>query len=362
MSRKIDPLHDRRQMAEPPTLLVRKRSHSKAVVAGLSCLLLALGIIAGLALVWRPVSTSPAPKLRFPGAEQVGIEQRFNPDIGAVLPSHRIIAFYGIPGAAATGPAYQLNAQMLAHLKAQGAVYQRLDPTHPVQLAIDLVASVPDRAPGPAGTYSHHLDPTTIESYIRFCQQNHLLLFLDLSFGQASVEHELNFFLPYLERYSFVELAVDPEWMFPRHNGIPGVNLSNVRASDLNPIIRALAELPERYHVPRKVLVIHQYRGDGDGLRNPDSPGVAEFADKHDLLFDRRVDVVIHVDSVGGYVGGQHDKIEQYQHWVHDDMQKYHNFLYGGFKLFYHLEARDLMTPAQVLAMKPAPLVISYGN
>lgn len=287
----------------------------------------------------------------------------FDPSVGAVLPTHRVVAFYGIPGAEATGPAYELDTTMLNNLKAQGAAYQELDPAHPVDLGIDLVASVPDGAPGPAGTYSHHLDSATIQQYIDFCQQNHLLLFLDLNFGWAPVMPEVNFFLPYLEKYSFVQMAIDPEWMFPRHDGIPGINLSNVRASDLNPIIEAVAAIPMKYHVPRKILIIHQYRPSGDGTATPDNAGTAEIANKGALISDPRVDTVIHVDSVGGYPGAIADKEMQYTHWVHDDMQKYQNFEYGGFKLFYHLEhGPGLMTPTQVLAMKPAPMVVTYGN
>lgn len=300
----------------------------------------------------RPTSTptpTPTPK-------------PFDPNVGAILPTHRIVAFYAIPNAESTGPAYQLTSTMLANLRSQAAAYQKVDPKHPVQPGIDLVASVPDGFPGPEGNYSHHLDDDTIQSYIDFCQKNGLILFLDLNFGQANIMDEVNSFLPYLERYSFVELAVDPEWMFPRHDGIPGVNLSNVRASDLNPIIQALAQIPMKYHVPRKVLLIHQYRGDGDGLANPYDAGQAEIADKKDLLFDTRVDVVIHVDSVGGYSGDQADKTWEYNQWVSQDMQKYHNFLYGGFKLFYHIEAQTLMTPQEVLALKPAPMVVTYGN
>ncbi len=286
----------------------------------------------------------------------------FDPSLGAVLPTHRVVAFYAIPNAEATGPAYILNASMLAALQAQGAAYQKLDPTHPVQPGIDLVASIPDGYPGPQGYYSHHLDAATIQSYVNFCQQNNLLLFLDLDFGLAPISKELDFFLPYLEKYSFVHMAVDPEWMFPRHDGIPGINLSNVRSSDLNPIISALAALPMKYHVPRKILIIHQYRSDGDGLKNPYDAGQAEIADKGNLLNDPRVDVVIHIDSVGGYTGDQADKTWQYNTWVGQDMQKYHNFRYGGFKMFYHIEAKTLMTPQQVLALNPPPLVVTYGN
>lgn len=185
---------------------------------------------------------------------------------------------------------------------------------------------------------------------------------MDLNFGLAPVMSEVNFFLPYLEHYSFVHMAVDPEWMFPRHDGTPGVNLSNVRASDLNPIIQALAELPMKYHVPRKILMIHQYRADGDNLKNPYDASQAEIADKKDLLSDKRVDVVIHVDGVGGYVGDKADKSYEYNQWVGQDMKTYHNFGYGGFKLFYHIEANTLMTPQEVLALKPAPMVVTYGN
>src|SRR5215467_6729824 len=58
----------------------------------------------------------------------------FDPNVGAILPDHRIVAFYAVPGAAATGPAYLLSASMLARLRTQGAAYDALDPKHPVQL------------------------------------------------------------------------------------------------------------------------------------------------------------------------------------------------------------------------------------
>lgn len=287
----------------------------------------------------------------------------FDPSQGAVLPTHRVVAFYAVPFAEPTGPAYEPTDTMLAALRNQGADYEQLDPRHPVQLGIDLVVSVPDAFPGPQNSYSHHVDAGTLQSYIDFCSKNDLLLFLDLNFGQSPIMDEVNFFLPYLEKYAFVHMAIDPEWMFPRRNGIPGVNLSNVRAADLNPIIEAIAAIPMQYHVPRKILVIHQYRPDGDGLKDPYDPGQAEIADKRNLLFDPRVDVVIHVDSVGGYPGDIQDKRLQYSEWVQQDMIKYGNFIYGGFKLFYQHEAKiRLMTPKEVLSLNPPPMVVTYGN
>jgi hypothetical protein len=287
----------------------------------------------------------------------------FDPGRGAVLPTHRVVAFYAVPDAEPTGPAYELSDTMLAELRHQGSAYEQLDPEHPVRLGIDLVVSVPDAFPGPHKSYSHHVDAGTIQSYIDFCSKHDLLLFLDLNFGQAPVMEEVDFFLPYLRKYAFVQMAIDPEWMFPRRNGLPGVNLSNVRASDLNPIIQAVAEIPMQYHVPRKILIIHQYRPDGDDVKNAFDPAQAEVADKRNLLFDPRVDVVIHVDSVGGYPGDIQDKRLQYSEWVQQDMKKYANFAYGGFKLFYKHEAKlRLMTPKEVLSLDPPPMVITYGN
>lgn len=297
------------------------------------------------------------------GLKPLRQERPFDPNVGAVLPAHRVIAYYAVPGSEVTGPAYEPSQEMLTRLRQQGATYSALDPAHPVQLGLDLVVSVPDAVPGPDNTYSHHVDKQTIQRYIDFCQKNHLLLFLDLNFGQAQVMKEVNFFLPYLQRYSFVHMAVDPEWMFPRRDGIPGVNLSNVRASDLNPIIKALADIPMKYHMPRKILILHQYRPNGDGLADPFSASQAEIADKQKLINEKRVDVVLHVDSVGGYQGDHEDKQQQYGEWVKRDMKLYHNFRYGGFKLFYHIEAATgLMTPKEVLALDPAPMVITYGN
>ncbi|MBE3560396.1 MAG: hypothetical protein IMW89_14400 [Ktedonobacteraceae bacterium] len=335
---------------------------------GLLIVLMGIAVVASLsgypALVSLLSAPSPTPRATArPPTPTPTPTPTFDPAQGAVLPTHRIVAFYGVPGAEPTGPAYVINDAMFSRLKQQGAAYEQLDPAHPVQLGIDLVVSVPDSFPGPEHNYSHHVDAATIQSYIDFCQQHDLLLFLDLNFGQAPVMQEVNFFLPYLQKYSFVHMAIDPEWMFPRHDGIPGVNLSNVRASDLNPIIRAVAEIPMQYHVPRKILIIHQYRPTGDTLKNPYDPAQAEIADKRNLLFDPRVDVVVHVDSVGGYAGDIEDKKQQYSQWVQQDMEAYGNFLYGGFKLFYKLEARTrLMTPAEVLKLDPPPMVVTYGN
>jgi hypothetical protein len=346
----------------------RKHRRTKRIIL-VSSVFVALVLLGVAMAIWLPVGSShntaakPTTGVSHkPAAAPSPSVAPFDPSVDAVLPTHRVVAFYAVPNAPATGPAYKLTSAMLTRLRAQGAAYQKLDPAHPVALGIDLVVDVPDRFKGKGGTYSHYVADSTINQYVAFCKKNDLLLFLDLNIGWAKPITVLNHFDNYL-KLPFVNVAIDPEWMFPRHNGIPGVNLSNVRASDLNPLIEAVAAMPMKYHVPRKIMIVHQYRGDGDGKANPYAAGSSEIADKRDIVNDPRVDLVIHIDSVGGWAGDIALKEGQYKKWVTTDMTKYGNFKYGGFKIFYKLEARHkLMTPKQVMSMKPAPMVITYGN
>ncbi|HEU0240889.1 MAG TPA: hypothetical protein VFR11_16640 [Micromonosporaceae bacterium] len=348
----------------PPIQPHRRRRRKRGLIA--AAVVIALVAAGVTAVLWFPRPKHAA--LASQNAKTSGhaspspTPAPFDPNVGAILPTDRVVAYYAVPGAPATGPAWQLSTSMLDRLQAQGEVYQKLDPAHPVKLGIDLVVSVPDRFKGSSGTYSHHVSAATIEQYVEFCEKHNLLLFLDLDIGWADPLTELEFFTPYL-KLPFVEVAIDPEWMFPRHNGIPGKNLSNVRASDLNPLIEAVAEMPMKYHVPRKIMIIHQYRGDGDGKADPFNAKSSEIADKRNIVNDPRVDLVIHIDSVGGWPGDIAAKEDQYHRWVAEDMVKYQNFQYGGFKIFYQIESRNkLMTPAQVMSMSPAPMVVTYGN
>lgn len=335
----------------------RARHYLGLATVTASCAVLAVIVITNV------VTPHPAGHKRPTAASTLAVPQAFDPNADAVLPRRRVVAFYGIPGSEVTGPAYKLDDAMLQRLRAQGAEYEKLDPAHPVALGLDVVVSIADGDPGDTGTYSHRLDKATLDRYVDFCRTNNLLLFLDLNLGWSDPMQEIQYLMPYLT-LPFVHLAVDPEWFFPRHNGIPGINLSNVRAADLNPIVEAMAELPAKYRIPRKIVILHQFRPTGDGLSDPYDPGSAEIADKHNMVDDPRVDVVWHVDSVGGWFGDIQDKTRQYTSWVRKDMERFNNFKYGGFKIFYQLESKNrLMTPQEVMTMlKPPPMVVTYGN
>lgn len=286
------------------------------------------------------------PPSPLPTATATATPKPFDPNEGALLPENRVVAFYGEYGAEVTGPAYQLSDAMLAQLQAQGAPYGPLDLVHPVQLGIDYVADVADPCSGYHGDIcSHEMDAAITQQYIDFCQQHGLVLFLDLEFGRANPRQVVSDYLPYLARYPFIHLAIDPEWAMGPY-GYPGVDVGSMSAADINWIIAQLAAIPMQAHVPRKVLLIHEFR-----------PEV--LPDKAKIQLDPRVSIVLHVDSVGDFAGAIAVKQVQYNEWVLDQLIQY-----GGFKIFYQREGpyNSVMTPAQVLQLYPNPLVVTYGN
>lgn len=292
----------------------------------------AAGVIEQMREVPVSVPAVPAPAAFYPARDDV-------------LPGRRIVAFYGIPGAARSGPAHELSAEMLGRLRRQADEYRKLDSATPVLEGIDLVANVADRIAGGKGTYSHNLPSATVGEYVEFCAGHGLLLFLDLELGRDNIRNVLPSFLPILRRYPFVHLALDPEWAFPSGAGIPGRDYGSLPAADFNYAIDELAQIPG----PRKILLIHQFR---DSVLS--SPEDKQAIDRR----NPRVSVVLHVDSVGNFAAGAAAKRVQYAKWVGREWTEL-----GGFKIFYDLERSfHPFTAAEVLKLNPAPLVVTYGN
>lgn len=329
----------------PPRYLKRSPVIPFTIGGALIAVVVAISILASIAFKTHSV-LGISPQQATATLGPTATPKPFDPNDGALLPDNRVIAFYGEWGAEVAGPAFELSDTMLNKLRQQGAAYAPLDTTHPIKLGIDYVADVADQCQGfPGDVCSHEMDASITQQYVDFCQKNGLVLFLDLEFGRANPRQVVADYLPYLQKYSFVHLAIDPEWYVGPY-GYPGVNVGQMNSSDINWIIGQLAAIPMQYHVSRKVLLIHEFRD-------------YVLADKQNIKTDPRVSIDLHVDSVGKFYGAIPVKQYQYDQWVRKE-----NIQYGGFKLFYDLEApfNSLMTPEQVMALFPQPLIVSYGN
>jgi hypothetical protein len=262
------------------------------------------------------------------------------------------VLFYGIAWSMIdhNGPASIHPFTFLPQLQQLGQEYTAADPKHPAKLGLDVVVNVADQCSPGNSLCDHFVQPSIIQSYIDFCQEHNLYLFLDLQFGRASVQDVVSYLLPYLERYPFVELALDTEFHFyPYMLGGPPFELGNVTGEDINWTIDQLAQIPMKYHVPEKVLMIHEW-----------TPGA--LVDKSAIKTNKLVSIVLHSDGFG-YAS---NKIADYHQFVQVE-----KIQYGGFKLFFNYADcpsttvgcsfdNPQWTPQQVLSLTPPPLVVSY--
>ncbi len=277
----------------------------------------------------------------------------FDPSVGAPLPNSRIVAAYGIVGGGPpNGPASTLGMldAFLPQLQQLGQQYAALDPTHPVQLAIDLVVNVIQPCSLYAQWCASFADDATIQTYIRYCQQNHLLLFFDLQLGVEPVADAVTRHLQgYLQAYPFTELALDTEFHFPNTpqgyaeaQGYPCC-LGWMDASEINWAINDLAQISLQRHLPRKVLVIHQW-----------DPSVIH--NKPQVKLNPYVSVVVQSDGWGD----TRSKLGDYQAFVQQSLVEY-----GGYKLFLPHPGDSqydvpLQSPQDVMELFPQPLFVSY--
>ena len=129
-----------------------------------------------------------------------------------LLPANRILSYYGFPTNELMGILGEYSKEdLLPILREQAAAYAAADPSRPVKLAYEVIASVAQRDAGADGNYLEYTDPGWIQEYVDFTAANDLLLILDMQYGYNTTEQELNAVREYL-LYPHVHLALDPEF------------------------------------------------------------------------------------------------------------------------------------------------------
>lgn len=260
---------------------------------------------------------------------------------GAILPAKRIVAFYGNPLSKRMGILGELDsASMLARLDSEVAAWNKADPEHPVQPALQLIAVVASDQPGAAGKYRTRMDSALIQRVYNWAKMRNALLFLDVQVGKGTLQEELPRLLPWL-RNPDVHLAVDPEFSM-KGGQRPGTVIGTFDAEDINYASSLLQDLVTKENLPPKVLVVHRFRRDMlTGYKR--------------IKLDPRVQMVINMDGWGTPA----QKRDSYKAYV----WKY-PVEYTGFKLFYkndrRLKGSTMMSPLDVLALDPKPIYIQY--
>jgi len=258
------------------------------------------------------------------------------PAEGALLPTYRIVTFYGHPHDPGMGVVGEYEIEQLSDkLREEAANYAAADPSRPVIPALELIATVAQRVPGSDGTYILDTDTETLTTYIDFASEQGMLVVLDLQVGRGTVAAEIEKVRDLLARPN-VHLAIDPEFAVAEGE-IPGEYIGSVSAESIAYAQKVLAEISAEHGIPPKMLIVHQFRED-------------MIQGKTQLAPVPGVQLVIDAD---GY-GGPELKTAVYNFLVRDEPVEF-----AGVKLFYGQDV-PLMTAQEILDLVPAPDVIIY--
>jgi hypothetical protein len=255
---------------------------------------------------------------------------------GGIFPANRVLTFYGFPGNEDMGILGEYQKEdLLDRLREQAAEYEEADPTRPVLIAMEVIASVAQGEPQADGSYLLDAPAALLDEYTEFAEENGILLIFDVQIGYRTVKAEVEGLRPWLEK-PFVHLAIDPEFAM-RDGEIPGDHIGQIDGSDVTWAQNYLVGLTKELGIPPKILIVHQFLH--SMIENKDTIQMVE-------------GVQLVIDSDG--FGPPSDKRNTYS-----ETNGHNPIEYNGVKLFYEQD-KPLMTAEQVLELDPVPDLIIY--
>jgi hypothetical protein len=260
---------------------------------------------------------------------------------GAIFPFNRIVAYYGNLYSKRMGVLGEYPTdEMIARLQAEVKDWQAADSTVTVRPALHYIAVTAQGFPGKGDKYRLRMPFKQLDSVIRMAARINALVFFDVQVGMSTVQEEV----PLLERYlkmPQVHLGIDPEFSM-KTGRKPGSVIGTMNDSDINFIIKYLSDLAKVNQLPPKILVVHRFTQ-------------AMIKNYKHIRPNPEVQVVIDMDGWGI----QSRKLSSYHDYIYKEPVQF-----TGFKLFYKNDFREtnskMMTPAEVLKLKPKPVYIQY--
>lgn len=260
---------------------------------------------------------------------------------GSILPSKRIVAYYGNPLSKKMGALGEFpKDDMLRRLKGEAARWQAADPATPVMPALHLIAVVAQGAPGKAGKYRMVMPDNSINQVYGWAKEAGALMFIDIQTGHDDIRSILPRF-EWILKNPDVHLGIDPEFNLIKSGKMPGTKIGTYDAADINYASGYLQGLVKKYNLPPKVFTVHRFTRNG-------------VTNSKNILLRPEVQMVMHMDGWGA----PWLKRDSYKSYVVAEPVQY-----TGFKLFYHNDTKKgdpLMAPQEVLKLNPKPLYIQY--
>ncbi len=225
--------------------------------------------------------------------------------------------------------------ELLQVLSQEKANYEAADPSKPVKMALELIATVAQPNPGEDGTYVLYTGDEWIQEYVDFTAANDMILILDLQIGHSTIRDEVERVRKWLE-YPHVHIGLDPEFS-TGPDRIPGEFIGEVDGAHVQIAVEMLSQIAIEKNLPPKILIVHQF--------------------EHEMIYNKEaitplpgVDIVIDMDGFGS----PDAKIGNYNIFVGQEFIEH-----GGIKLFYQQDL-PLLTPSEIVGLDPSPAVVIY--
>jgi hypothetical protein len=263
------------------------------------------------------------------------------PNVGALLPFNRIIAYYGNFYSKGMGVLGEYPEDvMLAKLQAEVKNWEAADPATPVIPAIHYIVETAQESAGKDGKYRLRMPDSQIDIALALAEKINGLVFIDFQVGLSTLPAELPLYEEYLKKPN-VHLGIDPEF-FMKTGAKPGTVIGTMDATDVNYAANYLATLVKANNLPPKIFVIHRFT---EGM----------LTNYQNIKPIPEVQFVIDMDGWG--FGAK--KINTYKQVVYSEPIQF-----TGFKLFYKNDLKPpstrLLTPAEVIGLTPSPVYIQY--
>ncbi len=263
------------------------------------------------------------------------------PEARAILPFKRIVAYYGNLYSKRMGVLGEYpEKEMFQKLDSEVKKWKAADTTMDIQPALHYIAVTAQGSPGKDNKYRARMPFKQIDSVLKMAAKINAIVFLDVQVALSNVQTEI----PLLENYlkmPQVHLGIDPEFSM-KTGKKPGTVIGTMDATDVNFVSDYLAKLVKANNIPPKILVVHRFTR-------------AMVTNYKKIATRPEVQLVVDMDGWGA----QARKLTTYPEFVYKEPVQF-----TGFKLFYKNDFREknsrIMTPQEVLKLKPQPIYIQY--
>ena len=263
------------------------------------------------------------------------------PLAGAILPYHRIVAFYGNLYSKRMGVLGELpKQQMLQKLNYEVNRWHKADASVTTIPALHYIAITAQNTPGKSNTHRLRMPHHQIDIVLSWANEIKGIVFLDVQVGHSTLQEELPTLVKYLQLPQ-VHLGIDPEFSM-KNKSLPGTKIGTYSAEDINYAIRFLAQIVRENKLPPKMLIVHRFT----------QKMVTDYKKIKPLP---EVQVVMNMDGFGNKTL----KKSTYHDYIFKEPVQF-----TGFKLFYKNDTKGnsagLYSPEELLRFKPKPIYIQY--